>query len=108
MTRAPLASLPRLAVLYLQSEAEMLRVPDQDLGAFFGRERGWKAELFTDRRVRGLLDVAPTYDCVVVGYNAFYDSSAIRSELAGGLPRTGVLILHQLVDGALPFLREDL
>jgi hypothetical protein len=100
--------LPRLTVGYLQSEGEMLKMPDQDLASFFSRGNTWKADLFTGRRVRALLEVAPTYDCVVVGYNAFYDSPSIRAGLGKRLPQTGVLVLHQLVNGPLPFLGGDL
>src|SRR5207249_1984180 len=89
------------------SDGEMLRVPDQDLASFFSREDRWKADLFAARRIRALLEVAPGYDCVVVGYNAFYDSAAIRAGLGETLPETGVLVLHQLVEGRLPFLSGE-
>ena len=72
---------PRYSIGLLQSESEMLQVPEYDLAAFLEGDRRWDVELFTERTVHALLDSPDRFDCVVVGYNAAHKSAEIRAAL---------------------------
>jgi hypothetical protein len=98
---------PRYAIGLLQSESEMLQVPEYDLAAFLESDRRWDVELFTERTVHALLDSPDRFDCVVVGYNAAHKSGEIREALERNRPGVGLCVLHQLTEVGFRFLDGD-
>jgi hypothetical protein len=101
--------VPRYSVALVQSEMEMLQTPGNELSAFLlASPERWRAEVFTERTFEAALRSAERFDCVVLGFNAVYQSEAIQRALASGLPATGVLVLHQLQQKGVAFLPPDL
>ncbi len=106
-TSAP--RVPRYSLALVQSEMEMLQTPGNELSAFLlGRPELWRAEVYTERTFEAALRSAERFDCVVLGFNAVYQSEAIQRALASGLPGTGTLVLHQLQQKGVSFLPADL
>jgi hypothetical protein len=101
--------LPRYAVALVQSELEMLNTPGNELSAFLlSRPDLWHTEVFTERTFEAVLGSTDRFDCVVLGFNAVYQSEAIQDALTDWLPETGLVVLHQLKQRGLSFLPRDL
>ena len=98
---------PKYAVGLLQSESEMLQVPEHDLSAFLEADPRVDVELHTERTVHALLDSPDRFDCVVVGYNAAHKSPEIREALKARPPEVGLCVLHQMSAEAFGFLPAD-
>jgi hypothetical protein len=103
----PDVPFPKYAVGLLQSESEMLQVPEHDLAAFLDGDPRWDVELYTERTVHMLLDSPDRVDCIVVGYNAAFKSAEIREGLRARPPAVGLCVLHQLTAEAFAFLPAD-
>jgi hypothetical protein len=101
-------SFPQYSVALLQSESEMLSVPDYDLTSFLATDDRWNVEHFTERSVSALVADPERFECVVVGYNAVHKSPGILRALRERPPRSGLLILHQLREDGFSFLTDDL
>ena len=102
-----LVPFPRYSVALLQSESEMMQVPEYDLLPALELDKTWDVELFTERTVDALLDSAERFDCVVVGYNAAHKSDQIRNALTSRPPGVGLLVLHQLEPSGLSFIASE-
>jgi hypothetical protein len=101
--------LPRYAIALIQSELEMLNTPGNELSSFLlSRPDLWRTEVFTERTFEGALRSTDRFDCVVLGFNAVYQSEAIQEALTDWLPETGLVVLHQLRQSGLSFLPPDL
>jgi hypothetical protein len=98
---------PKYSVGLLQSESEMVQVPEYDLLPSFEQDDRWDVELYTERTVRAMVDSADRFDCIVVGYNAATKSAEVRAALREGAVPVGVLVLHQLDPQALSFLEGE-
>jgi hypothetical protein len=101
--------LPRYSVALVQSELEMLNTPGNELSGFlFARPDLWRTEVFTERTFEAALGSANRFDCVILGFNAVYQSEAIQEALSDWTDVTGLLVLHQLKQRGLSFLPPDL
>ena len=101
--------LPRYSVALVQSELEMLNTPGNELSAFLLADPGrWRTEVFTERTFEAALGSANRFDCVILGFNAVYQSDAIQEALADWTDVTGLVVLHQLKQRGLSFLPPDL
>lgn len=101
--------LARYSVALVQSELEMLNTPGNELSGFLlGRPDLWRAEVFTERTFEAALGSASRFDCVILGFNAVYQSEAIQEALTDWTDMTGLLVLHQLKQRGLSFLPPDL
>ena len=98
---------PKYSVGLLQSESEMVQVPEYDLLPSFEQDNRWDVELYTERTVRAMVDSADRFDCIVIGYNAATKSAAVQAALREGVVPVGVLVLHQLDPHALSFLEDE-
>jgi len=95
---------PKYTVGLVQSESEMLQVPEYDLSAFLERDDRWDVELYTERTVNSLVKSPERVDCIVVGYNAAHKSAEIREALQMPDRNVGFCVLHQLSADAFSFL----
>jgi hypothetical protein len=101
---------PRYQIALVQDESEMLLQPQYDLFGTLSdeKEAWWEVDLYTERTFEALLRGDRQFDCIVIGLNAAWKSSAIRDALSARLPNTGLFVLHQRERGAVPFLTDEL
>jgi hypothetical protein len=101
--------LPRYAIALVQSELEMLNTPGNELSGFLlSRPDLWRTEVFTERTFEAVLSSTERFACVILGFNAVYQSEMIQEALTDWLPETGLLVLHQLKQKGLSFLPPEL
>jgi hypothetical protein len=109
--RASVGGQPRIddySVALIQSEAEALHTPNLDLSVARLGERGRPLALFTERDFMSLFETSSQYDCIIVGFNALYQSPALREAFDRRLPDTGLIVMHQLRTEALTCFKDDL
>lgn len=101
---------PRYQIALVQDESEMLLQPAYDLFPLLGDEadQRWDVELYTERTFEALLHADRQFDCIVIGLNAAWKSKLVRETLSARLPNTGLCVLHQREQGALPFMVGDI
>lgn len=99
-------NIENYSLALVQSEMEALHTPNLDLSV--ARLGSRPATLFTERNVQSLLETTDQFDCIVIGFNALYQSRHLREAFEERLPETGLIILHQLQTDALALLKNDL
>jgi hypothetical protein len=96
----------RYTIALVQREVEPLHTPGYDISVYLSRNPRWLVRKFTEQTVH-LLPASDEFDCVVLAVDSLYHNPPAVEALSSKITCCGMLVLHQLDERALSFLRGE-
>jgi hypothetical protein len=100
------SSPARYKIALVQRDVEPLHTPGYDLCSYLSGNSRWLVETFGEAEVN-LLSASTEFDCVILSVDSLYRNEAALAVLLSGIPSRGLLVLHQLDERALSFLKGE-
>lgn len=100
------SSPARYRIALVQRDVEPLHTPGYDLCSYLSGNPRWLVETFGEAEVN-VLSASTEFDCVILSVDSLYRNEAALAALVSGIRSRSLLVLHQLDERALSFLKGE-